>query len=260
MSTRAILNKSSQKKRDTMLSFTDVTAANPESGVFAQASAVMAGASASFFTFGWIPTARQAEDSTGAKGAKIDTATRTSHTIFARGVKENIILSTNSGASWEWRRICFTLKGSDYIDTVDPTTSDYFRLTSNGYVRLVTEIPDQDIFIPMFRGARDQDWIDPLNAAVNTDLASIHFDKKRTIASGNERGIIRSFKMWHPMNKNIVYRDEEDGDTMFTSALSTSGRKGMGDYYIIDMFRCNNADTADTLEFLPQATFYWHEK
>lgn len=255
-----MLNLTSQKKRDTMLCYTDVNENGPEAGPFVQDAARMAATGASFFTFAWSPTARPAEDSEAIKGHKIDLATRTNHRIFAKGLKENVQLVTNSGNAWQWRRVCFTLKGDQFMDTVDPDTSSFFRQTSNGMVRLVKLIPNEDIFIPLFRGARDQDWIDPFNAALNTDLATIKYDKVRHIQSGNASGVFRNYKLWHGMNQNILYRDEEDGDTLYSSPRSTTGKQGMGDYYVVDFFRAIGGTSSDYLDFLPQASFYWHEK
>lgn len=243
-----------------MLCYTNVTAADPDSGTFSQGSAIMAANAASWFPFAWLASGRPAENSSGAKGTKVDEAVRTSTSIYCRGVKERITLSTNSGVSWEWRRIVFQIKGAPFQDSVDPTTSSFFRITSNGMVRLVTLIPNQDIYIDLFDGARDQDWQDIFNAKVNTRLVTPMYDRRRTIASGNSNGIIRHYNCWHGVNKNIVYEDEQDGDSMFTSGLSTRGKPGSGDLYVFDMFRANGGGSEDLLEFLPNATFYWHEK
>ena len=102
-STRRILNVSSQKKKDTMISFTDVTAGNPETGEFQQSPAVMAASTASFFTFAWLASGRPAEDVNGAKGSKINEGIRTSTSIFCRGLKERITFNTSSGRVLEIR-------------------------------------------------------------------------------------------------------------------------------------------------------------
>ena len=162
-STRRILNVSSQKKKDTMIGFTDVTAGNPETGEFQQSPAVMAASTASFFTFAWLASGRPAEDVNGAKGSKINEGIRTSTSIFCRGLKERITFNTSSGVPWEWRRIVFTIKKADFQDSSDPNTSKFFRITSNGMARLVTLIPNEDIFIELFDGARFQDWLAPLS-------------------------------------------------------------------------------------------------
>ena len=243
-----------------MISFTDVTATNPETGEFTQDPAIMSATGASFYTFAWLASGRPAEQSSGAKGTKIDEGTRTNTTIYARGLKERITLTTSSGLAWEWRRIVFQIKKADFQDTPDPTTSKFMRLTSNGMVRLVTLIPNEDIFIELFDGARNQDWLDPLNAKTNTRLIDVKYDRVKQIRSGNDLGVIKHYNMWHPINKNIVYEDEQDGDTMFTSALSTGSKAGSGDMYVVDIFRSAGGSSDDLLSYLPQSTFYWHEK
>lgn len=244
-----------------MVSFTDVNAENPETGEFQQNPAVMAASAASFFTFAWLASGRPAEDVNGAKGSKINEGIRTSTSIFCRGLKERITFNTSSGVPWEWRRIVFHIKKADFQDTGDPNTSKFFRITSNGMARLVTLIPNEDIFIELFDGARFQDWLDPLNAKLNTRLIDVKYDQVRQIRSGNDSGVIRHYNLWHPVNKNIVYEDEQDGEGMFTSALSTGGKPGAGDMYVVDIFRPGApSDSTDLLSFLPQSTFYWHEK
>nr|WIW72178.1 MAG: capsid protein [Genomoviridae sp.] len=77
----------------------------------------------------------------------------------------------------------------------------------------------------------------------------------------NNSGTIREYKLWHPMESNLAYREEQQGETMTESAVSVTGRVGMGNYYVIDMFRKHgNNDDQSTLTFTPEATFFWHEK
>ena len=113
MSTRVLLNKTSQKKRDNMLSYTNTTAADPFSTTYSATGAVMrfpVGQTnpGSEFFYIWNATARPAETSEGQRGSKLDTSLRTSESIYAKGLRERITLETNNAAPWEWRRICFT--------------------------------------------------------------------------------------------------------------------------------------------------------
>lgn len=117
------------------------------------------------------------------------------------------------------------------------------------------------LFELLFKGQNSTDWTDVMIAKTDNNRLTIKYDKVRTIASGNEDGAIRMYKHWHPMNKTLVYDDDERGDAMVSSNSSTLGRAGMGDYYIVDLFRCRyNGGTADQLTFTPNATLYWHEK
>jgi len=48
---------------------------------------------------------------------------------------------------------------------------------------------------------------------------------------------------------------------MTDSAVSVDGKAGMGNYYVVDIFRKHGVnDDQSTLTFTPEATFYWHEK
>lgn len=179
------------------------------------------------------------------------------------GSQGKIRLQTLGGVGWSWRRICYTLKGDRILNgDIDPSSSQYFRLTSNGMVRLVHQEPSSRTIETVFQGQQGQDWENAMNAKVDTRNISVMYDRIRTIQSGNESGVSRHYNLWHPMNKNIVYEDEEAGDSMFTSAVSTESRAGMGDYYVTDFFEPNRGGVAgdDDLEFQPHATFYWHEK
>ncbi|AYP28710.1 MAG: capsid protein [Gemykibivirus turti1] len=264
VSTRSILNKTSQKKRDHMLSYSNTAYDNPFSTDYFPGGAIMRRPLGvelpSEFTFIWNATGRPAENSTGQRGSKTDISLRTSESIFAVGLKERIQLETNNAASWEWRRICFTSK--DDFGQADADTSDFFRRTSNGMVRLVsaqatpTYLNDQ-----LFEGQRNSDWLSAITAPVSRKHFSIRYDRTRVIKSYNNAGLVHTYKMWHPMRKNIVYDGEQDGEKMIDSGVSVTGRAGMGNYYVVDIFRKHGInDDQSTLTFTPEASFYWHEK
>lgn len=127
--------------------------------------------------------------------------------------------------------------------------------------RLVHEIPDNRIHQLVFRGQRNEDWIDVFAAPTDTRKCNILYDRTRTLQSRNDSGYTGNFKMWHPISKNIMYDDEEQGTTYWTSPLSAEGRRGWGDFYVVDFFECNyTGEGSPQLVFLPNATLYWHEK
>lgn len=247
-----------------MLSFTNTTYDNPFSPTYTQGPATIrfpvGFTGVSEFMFLWNATARPGENSTGQRGSKIDTSLRTSVTTFARGLKERITVSTNNGTSWQWRRICFLSK--DDFDDPDPDNSNYFRRTSNGMVRLMRpETESQEWMDHLFDGERNVDWLSTMTAPLNRSQYTVKYDKIRTIRSGNESGVSRTYNLWHGMNKNIVYEQEQEGETMTDSAVSVKGKAGMGNYYIADIFIKNGAnDDESTLLVTPESTYYWHEK
>nr|UQS94347.1 MAG: putative capsid protein [Corcyphos virus 4] len=182
------------------------------------------------------------------------------------GLKEAIEIQVNNGMPWQWRRICFTMKGPIGIN--QSTSFSLALELSNGWVRMANQVGDNTgsgdqyaIYERLFRGQNTSDWNDPMTAKVDQTRVTLKYDKTVNIASGNEQGAVRKYNRWHPMNKTLVYNDDELGGTEQPSAYSTSGKAGMGDYYVIDLFRARNgAGSTDQLSFRPEATLYWHEK
>lgn len=264
MSTRSILNKTSQKKRDNMLAYTNTLFDNPFSEDYFQGGAVMrrpVGVTLpAEFIYVWNATGRPSETSAGLRGSKMDTSLRTSESIYAVGLKERIQLETNNAAPWQWRRICFTSK--DDFSEADPDTSGYFRRTSNGMVRLLrAQSENEYLNDELFEGERNVDWLSAITAPLSRKNFSIRYDKTRVLRSGNQAGLTHNFNMWHSMRKNIMYEGEQTGENMIDSAVSVTGKPGMGNYYVVDIFvKHGDNDDASTLKFTPESTFYWHEK
>jgi len=182
-----------------------------------------------------------------------------------RGLAENIEITTNDGLPWQWRRICFTLKGTAINTVINSSSQSTVLQTSQGYVRVVNTVFGNTqvgaIQSLLFRGAAGVDWSNIMTAPTDTTNVSIKYDKTVTICSGNEDGMIRNYRRWHPMNKNLVYADDEQGGGETFNAFSTTGKPGMGDYYVIDVFQPRTGGTSSSvLRFEPTATLYWHEK
>lgn len=227
----------------------------------------------STFIFPWIATAR-GNDTAGngsAAGGKFDQATRTSSTVFMRGLKETIEIQTSSGTPWQWRRVCFTTKNVDITLGINAGgTYSGFLTGANGYGRYVYNgssgnAPDNAMLTNLraliFKGSLGSDWSDYMTAPLDSTRISIKYDVTRTIRSGNDSGVIRKYSIWHGMNKNLVYDDEEAGGDEIASFYSTHGKQGMGDYYIIDFIRpALGASSGDSMLFQPQSILYWHEK
>jgi len=263
MSKKAILNVSSRKKRDTMLYWTNQSAAGI-SNSYSASPAVISGGTSTPSCFLFCATARDNEVAFGGNpGTIFDTATRSSTTCFMRGISERIEIQVDDGLPWQWRRICFTAKGLQLITT----QSDTFGLwaeTPGGYQRVVNQlVGDNNTAIEsyIFKGVKNADWVDPLTAPLDNSRISVKYDKTITIASGNEDGVIRKYNRWMPMNHNLVYDDDEAGGGKAGDRFSVQGKAGMGDYYIMDYFRPRDGSNGDNhLQFAPQATLYWHEK
>lgn len=220
----------------------------------------------------WICTAQDLTDQAGVIGRIGETAVRTATSTYMKGLSEKIRIQSSSGLPWFWRRICFTAKGSD-LSAFSPadtpiSTNTRFLDTTSGIQRLFfneslnnqpNTINNHDAII--FKGAKGVDWTDYMIAPIDTSRVSLKYDKTRTFQSGNTLGVLKEFKMWHPMNHNMSYADDESGDAEVTSYYSVTSKVGMGDYYVMDIIQSGlGATTSDLLNITSSSTLYWHEK
>lgn len=263
MTKKRVLQITSTKKKDTMLCYSNTTAASPQGGTtYAASDAVLTGGN--FYVFPWIASARPGTLSGGSAANPIMEADRTATTCFMRGLKERIEIQTNSALSWQWRRICFTMKGSR-INQNDANNLRFSLQTSVGMVRVVNNINTAKSFSDfkdlIFRGSEGTDWNNMTTAPVDTKRVTLKYDRTRTIATGNQSGIMRKYEFWHPMNKNLVFDDDEFGDNEVLNRYSTVSKAGMGDFYVIDIITPGLGGTnSDLMNFGPSATLYWSEK
>lgn len=261
----------STKKRDNMLAYTNVTADTNNGGATYRSDvpAILTGGQGvnAARVLLWCATARDnTTSSSNVKGTQFDLAARTSTTPYMVGLKEAIEIQVSTGMPWQWRRICFTYKGP--LGLTYSTTQAVATETSNGYVRVVNDITGDAgggqqyiLFEKLFKGQNTVDWNDVMTAKVDNTRVSLKYDKTCTLASGNEDGFIRKYNRWHSMRKTLVYNDDELGGGQAAQQFSTQGRAGMGDYYVLDIFRARTGSTAsDQLSFRPEATLYWHER
>lgn len=253
-----------------MLSFSN-TNGNGASQPIQASSLNVSGAQAAYVV--WTPTARQLVQFGGASNTVVQEAARTSTTCYMRGLKENIRVQTSTGVPWLWRRICFRVRGVNAFNSAaskDTPTQPYAvnYETPNGYQRLafnqsINNQPNSinDQLALLFKGSQGVDWNDSMTAPVDTRRVDLCYDKYRRISSGNNSGVLRDYKLWFPMNKNIVYGDDELGEVEVSNPYSVSDKRGMGDYYVVDILQPGYGGTsADVLTMSFEASLYWHEK
>lgn len=220
--------------------------------------------------FPWIPTYRGTDTSpqVGAQLATVkDSATRTATVCYMRGLKETNYFVQNDGSAWQWRRICFTLKGPEiYGQTTSGNT--VALLTSTGYKRVVNDVlisgstMSTTLLNLIFKGVANADWNNVFNAPLDTERITVKYDRFRYLTTGNQNGRGRTLQQWMPMNKNMHYDDEENGGIVVGQGPAARIKAGMGDYYIVDFFNCPAPQQGNTsyLEWSPSASLYWHEK
>jgi len=265
MSKRRILNITSRKKRDAMLQFSNSTSTGTIKTMAPGPTAIRGAGN-----FVWCATARDLDDAAGVPNTTSQEASRTATTCFMRGVKEKITIQSSSAIPWRWRRICFSIKDVVFLGSSSGAIEAYngWLETSNGVARpwsnnminnqTALQVLQQEI---LFLGVSGVDWSDWMNAKVDTRKVDLHSDVTRNIQSGNQSGVMRTYNLWYPMNKNVVYNDDQRGGKEDTSPFSVTDKRGMGNYIIYDIFEAHATQTtADLLQVKSETCLYWHEK
>jgi len=268
MSRKRILNVTSRKKKNTMLTMSNTTSTGTTTAVARQALRIAATTGGKLL---WCPTNMDLTLS-GTIGSVSEDATRTSTLCYMKGLAENIRIQTSSGLPWFWRRICFTSRDIDFqrLATADTPIQlvDPFIETSNGFQRLAfnqlinampgTVAAQENV---IFKGTVNLDWDDAIIAPLDTGKISVKYDKTYRFTSGNANGQVKELKLWHGMNKNLLYADDESGGTKVTTYGSVTGNQGMGNYYVYDIIQAGTGATAgDLMEVRFNSTMYWHER
>lgn len=115
----------------------------------------------------------------------------------------------------------------------------------------------------LFDGQEGVDWSDQFLAKVDTSRVTLHSDRVITINPGNESGKAMTHKYWYPTRKNIVYDDDESGASKGVSYLSVGSKLGMGNLLVYDLVGLvvpPAGPTPASMSFVPQGTYYWHER
>lgn len=272
MSKKRILDITTVKKRDNMACYSNMGSAGPSTTFAIQPAYIRPNTSSDPLqnhptVMLWNATARDLTNSAGNINIRAVESARTSTTPYMVGLRETVEIQASSGMPWQWRRICFTYKG--ILPGSTPTTTYVpYRETSSGFVRVASQLSGDrnsgatyDLFYLIFAGQNASDWTDPMVAKLDHTRISVKYDKVRTLSCGNDDGSIRKYRHWHAMGKTLAYDDDENGENMITNYQSVDSKIGMGDYYVVDLFRSRfGAASTDSLLFNPAATLYWHEK
>lgn len=269
---KAVLNIASTKKADHMVSAFKPDPLESVDPITGLGPIVISPTNGLTQAYGWIATARDNTNTPGVPAGGVDDSSRTADLCYMRGLKEVIGIETQSNQPFMWRRICFTFVGEEILrDRVTGTLGTMYQEASPpGWMRASTWILgagvtnvylyDQLESI-LFRGVKNLDWFDVIDAQVDNHRVNLKYDKTRTFKSGNDVGLLKKLKVWHPMNKNLEYNADESAGGRIESVLSANTKKSMGDYYIIDFFRFTTTATInDAISFTPDSCLYWHER
>lgn len=264
-SRRSILDVTSRKKRNGMLSIS-TTPVNGGGNITPVAGAAYIAAGGGPNTFLWNATAQSLD----ATSVVPNQASRTATTCYMKGLSEHLRVSTSSGLPWFHRRICFTSKlkyepatnpgatvpRQTYFDGLSGIERLWFNISRNN-----DSADELTLYGFLFRGVINQDWTDPIIAPVDPTRVTKMFDRTYVYKSGNQVGTHKEHKLYHSMEKSLVYDDDEAGEQELQSYYSTTAKPGMGNYFVVDIFSALAGGTSsDILKIDSNATLYWHEK
>lgn len=270
MSKKRILNLTSRKKRNGMLTWTNTSSVDGASVTPGVGNLVVNGRDA--LEMIWCPTGMDLYPTNGT-ATVAQTPLRTATTCYMRGLSENIRIQSSSGTPWFHRRICFTYKGpapfrtpatgdtpinpyQPIVETSDGNQRLAFNLTVNGQTNFRNAMKSV-----LFKGAAGVDWNNLIIAPVDTARVTLKFDKTWTYRSGNANGMVKETKLFHAMNHNLVYDDDENGNTEVDTYYSVDSKAGMGDYYVVDFVQPGQgAGVSDLIVLNFNSTMYWHER
>lgn len=215
--------------------------------------------------FMWCPTWRQ------RRTGSTDEHVRANQDVYMRGVKDRIMVSATFSlihrrvCFWSHRRIDdarpFVMENPDVIDAPSYQRRNLLHLYPN---------LDEEIFEYLFKGTLGFDYSE--NSRWDTPLdnkrVKVVYDKQYTITpnyaapDGAQFGKTLTRKLWHPINRKILYDDDEEGADVNGSGWSAQTPESLGNYYVFDIFSTGQAVEGSTDQvgsFMPESTTYWHE-
>lgn len=275
---RALARMMSKRKYDTMVSRANPVANPDPSGTLTGSSATIYPA-ATNATYGNVhvflfqPTGR----SLVPNNAYFVSA-RTASNPFVTGISERYHLIPNDGSLWEHRRVVFAMKDIQDLTIIAGIASQFRAQTDAGGItyRKLVDLSGQSsgdytgvltsLYDYAFRGIYSTDWQDPMTAPVDRRRLTILADNRCTVRSGNAAPAPKLKKYWTPINKTVVYDDEENGTSITPSYYSVTSKPGLGDIYVMDLFTCRapivsgTTASSSTLNISSTQSLYWREK
>lgn len=250
---RKVRNIASKKKQDTLLGSTS-TDPNDYSNVIALT------AGNNYFIYS--PTYRGRDDN-------VNNHTRGAASCYYRGVRDRVMVA--SSFQLVHRRVCFwshdQISAASPIDVSgDGINIDYTRRNMNQ----ITPTTDTALFRQLFKGTvgidftEDSRWDSP----IANNRVKVVFDRQYSVnpnynvAEGNAFGKITTKKLWHPMNRTVMYDDWEHGREIDEASWGNAHPDSMGNFYILDMFSTGQDTPDDNTQvgsWSTETTVYWHE-
>jgi hypothetical protein len=203
-------------------------------------------------------------------------AYRTSTRPFMKGLAETYTMVPNDSSVWWHRRIVFALKSPLGTATIQAAIGAQTNSSVNATYRVMRDLSGQttgdyhDLKVNiegfLFQGTVNNDWTNVFSASLDRTRVDVMSDTRTYISSGNAAAKPRVVKRYVPLNKTLVYDDDENLLTMTPSPLSVQTKAGMGNLFVYDLFNCPapvspGSDAGNSaISVSSTQTLYWHEK
>lgn len=223
------------------------------------------------YAFAFSPSARRAGKPGTTDNGYVLTgkSLRIEARCFIKGFSDRVQIETNTSAVWQWRRIVFAETTHLLQDSFPSSTADFYEATA-GQMRPLWNIRSgigdastawDELKRILFAGKFGNDWANPHTAKTDTGRVTVFYDRTMKLTGGNNgRGTWKFQKFWHPINKTLIYNDDEEGaPPKFSDPWSSNKKGSMGDLIVLDIFDCADGAASDSANFGPEGTFYWHE-
>lgn len=270
---RRIKNIASDKRKDNMMpvpiSAGDTGSGSPPAAGTPGTAYTMGGDG--IYAFLWAASARRQGTAGDTWTFKASNSQRQATRVFLKGLREQMSFETDTSAEWIHRRVVF-LEGTRFIPKNFPSSVADHHDGTNGYLRAMWPVLNPQGTEPgtstwnalrglIYDGSFGNDWTNPFTAKMDSQRITVLYDKIRKIRGGNNgRGTWQMPKYWHPVNKVLVYNDDEEGAApMFTDPWSSGSKDSCGDLCVIDLFACAGGAASDHANLGFQSTLYWHE-
>ena len=189
--------------------------------------------------------------------------------IFYRGVREEVSISVSEPVFW--RRVVFFMneeleQGVPLFPT-HPATGNPYRMRNMLPFRPEQGQADELLGLKLWEGlvgvdfSEDTRWKSPLSKRA----CRVVYDRTATINPSHEyttteSGQMRNRTMWHPVNRKLLYHDQESGNDVNPSPW-VSELPNQGNMYIMDIFSLGRAEAEGSVmgSWNLQSKIYWHE-
>ena len=224
------------------------------------------------YNFAFVPSARTFHANSSIQQQRAWDYTRQSTYTYSVGYSERVTLVANSSANWRWRRIVFTMKNLEpaqsfqsgalfnYNTSVGPSPAMCGLCTTLRTTRCLGSC----FSVKFFRELRV--WTTVIHLMPRSTLPAFVFCTTRILVwlvemtqrIGAYVAFITAITLVSfTMRRRLAITKDTGSEA---SHYNNSSRLGQGDLWVVDMFACAGGSGSDELRFLPQGTYYWHER